>query len=158
MSPERTHRARILMGAGALALLAAVLFLFGLPATGPPPGSVGPNGTLALGRLLTKLGHHVVTGDAPATDEAYVLLTDRRGQRADDTILDWVSAGGMLILADPGSTMLPALGVSASDTIALHSGSGPITKLDADCLSAEAAGALAIEVRPSPLRCSAPGT
>jgi hypothetical protein len=73
------------------------------------PASTGPTGTKALVLLLRESGAQVsVSSSMPASDHDVALLlsdTTTASQRA--ALQRWVSAGGVLVVADPASTLAP---------------------------------------------------
>jgi len=74
----------------------------------------GPEGTLALRRLLAASGRDVSEGETlPGPPGTFVLLSDFRDERRVSPIADWVRSGGRLFLADPGSIIVEALGIEA---------------------------------------------
>jgi hypothetical protein len=95
---------------GAILILGA--FLAGPRAAAPLGSSPGPEGTLALRRFLAGMSLEVAEGDTPANrNDTFVLLRDLRTPDEAGPILDWVSRGGRLVLADPQSFIAAALGI-----------------------------------------------
>lgn len=98
-----------------LILLAAVLA--GPGAEGPPldPRSTGPAGTKALVDSLRELGVPVmVEPDAIGQDVARaLLLTDDLDDGERDTLTAWVERGGVLVVTDPRSPLVPEVVGSA---------------------------------------------
>jgi hypothetical protein len=69
------------------------------------PGSPGPLGAKGLVEVLRAVGGRVtVSGDMPrrGTETALLLSDDLTPERR-EALLDWVRAGGTLVVADPGS-------------------------------------------------------
>jgi hypothetical protein len=92
-------------------LLAAGL-LAGAPAPeGPPldPTSTGPAGTKALVDTLRDLGAQVDVQSEPPGPSATtaLLLDDRLDDAARTQVVDWVAAGGTLVVTDVGSPLNP---------------------------------------------------
>jgi uncharacterized protein DUF4350 len=102
---SRARRALPWLLLGGCLLLAAY---FGRPQHGGPPldpDSVAPDGTKALMEVLRSLDAKVdISGDSPdgATDTA-LLLADDLGPERGEAVLEWVRAGGVLVVADPTS-------------------------------------------------------
>ena len=134
-----------LVGLGVLLVLAALLA--GPGASAPLASSPGPEGTLALHRFLTAMGHEVADGDPP-TDPSDVLflLADLRIPEETEPILEWVAAGGRLVLADPQSVIAEQLGVGPADTIG---GFALREALSPSCVAPEAVGVERIAVLPT---------
>jgi hypothetical protein len=102
------------------------LLLAGLLAGAPPsegpvldPTSTGPAGTKALVDTLRQLGAQVdVQSDAPGPSATTALLmNDRLDDDTRTQVVDWVEAGGTLVVTDVGSPLNPAR-PSASAAIA----------------------------------------
>lgn len=108
---------------GAL-LVAAVLVGAYLTAArqsqGPPldPTSTAPDGAKALVELVGSLATVEVL-DRPPDDtvDTAVVLQDRFEREAQDSVLDWVRAGGTLVVADVDSTATPAVVGTATGAI-----------------------------------------
>lgn len=97
----------------------------------------GPQGFLALKRTLTALGADV--GDAerpPAPPSTYVLWHDLRDEAGAASLLQWVDAGGTLVVADPDSIVDEALGVAPVAPV----GGGGTRTLSPSCATADTAG------------------
>jgi hypothetical protein len=102
-------RRRVLI-AGTLAILALLVLL--------TPRSEDPDSTLALRRYLENLGVEVSERDGlPIDGGTLVLLADIRGPDEAQPILDWVGAGGDLVVADPMSSIVEMVGGSAGATL-----------------------------------------
>jgi hypothetical protein len=68
------------------------------------PDSAGPNGTKALVETLRLLGASVsVASEPPAGGGTVLLLADDLDEQRRARLLDWVRAGGTLVVADPSS-------------------------------------------------------
>ncbi|MFA9428591.1 DUF4350 domain-containing protein [Egicoccus sp. AB-alg2] len=121
------RRGRLAVVAAVVSLVVAGL-LVGPTATDDPldPASVGPEGLRGLVEVLRHNDVDVDVSLEPPADQAtsvFVpvdLLTDARR----DALLDWVEAGGRLVVADAGSPLhgLAAAGAGFVDTI------GPTTR------------------------------
>lgn len=101
-----------LIGVAAAALVVVLL----LVAIGAPdersnrafdPGSTGPVGARAVVLLLEELGADVeVTGGGLDDDvDAALVLQDRLDEDATAEVEDWVGRGGVLVVADPASSL-----------------------------------------------------
>ena len=93
------------------ALLAAGLLAGAPPSEGPPldPSSTGPAGTKGLVDSLRELGAQVdVQSEAPDQSATTALLmVDDLDDDTRDQIVDWVEAGGTLVVTDVGSPLNP---------------------------------------------------
>src|SRR6266480_2771353 len=98
-----SRRTWILATGAAIGIMIAVLALLGTPGQAGAPGR-GPQGTLALRRLLAGMGASVTYSNTPPPPPAtYVLLSDLRDDAADRALLGWAASGGRLVVADPSS-------------------------------------------------------
>jgi hypothetical protein len=82
---------------------------------GPPldPTSTAPDGARALVELLDRYGDVDVRDRPPDRgQDTAVLLEDRFDREAEAALRSWVEAGGTLLVADPGSTLTPAMASS----------------------------------------------
>ncbi|MBK9179232.1 MAG: DUF4350 domain-containing protein [Acidimicrobiales bacterium] len=121
-APTRRRGALLWLGLAG-ALVVAALVIGAPPAEGPPldPRSTSADGTKALVDLLRELGGRVeITSRVPAQGAgrgvALVLVDDLSDQQRAG--LDaWVRAGGVLVVADPGSTLHPAVAAGATGTV-----------------------------------------
>jgi hypothetical protein len=76
------------------------------------PVELAPDGTTVLRRLLDARGIPVRDGERPSRPPAtFVLLADARDDGQVSEVLAWVEEGGRLVVADPGSLVLPRLGI-----------------------------------------------
>jgi hypothetical protein len=96
-----------------LAALLAAGAIAGAPQPeGPPldPSSTGPAGTKGLVDTLRQLGVQVdVQSDPPGPSATTALLmVDRLDDAARNQVVDWVAAGGTLVVTDVGSPLNPA--------------------------------------------------
>ncbi len=73
------------------------------------PTSSGPLGALGLVRFLEELDAEVALAqDAPGREiDVALVLADRLGSARRDDVLAWVRGGGTLVVADPGSALVP---------------------------------------------------
>jgi hypothetical protein len=102
-------------------LLALGIVVLGLVArdgrqSGDPldPRSTDPLGARGLVLLLERFGAEVrIAGGVPPEGAVAVLLEDRLNEPETDRLEDWVEAGGTLVVADPVSSFVPALGRSS---------------------------------------------
>lgn len=108
--------------AGPWLLLALGVVLLGLVASngrteGDPldPRSTEPLGARGLVLLLEEQGAEVrLAGGTPPERAVAVLLQDRLNQAETDDLEAWVGAGGTLVVADPLSSLAPAIGGSST--------------------------------------------
>jgi hypothetical protein len=106
---------------GPWVLLALGVVLLGLVAQsgrteGDPldPRSTDPLGARGLVLLLESQGADVrLAGGPPPEGAVAVLLQDRLNQAETDDLEAWVGAGGTLVVADPLSSLAPAIGSSS---------------------------------------------
>jgi hypothetical protein len=109
-APSRS-RLPLVAGAGVLALLLVLALLAGRSnrSSGPAlsPRSTAPDGTRALVLLLERFGGNVRLGDAvpSAGDQVALLLRDRLDHAHVDQVIEWVRAGGTLVVTDPSSEL-----------------------------------------------------
>jgi hypothetical protein len=110
------------------------------------PRAESVESTLALRRFLAAAGLEVSEeGPPPEPGGSYFLLHDLRTPEEARALLDWAAAGGRLIVADPGSSLLSLLGVEVGDPVGLV---GART-LEPACLAEEAVGVRGVVVRAS---------
>jgi hypothetical protein len=108
--------------AGPWVLLALGVVLIGLVSQngrteGDPldPRSTDPLGARGLVLLLEQQGVEVrLAGGRPPDGAVAVLLQDRLNRDETDDLEDWVGAGGTLVVADPLSSLAPAIGGGSS--------------------------------------------
>lgn len=85
------------------------------------------------------MGRDVREGGAPPGQQGtFVLLVDLRDEAQATEVLDWVQGGGTLLLADPDSILLDALGVVPSEDV-------PSGRLRPGCAVREVRGVAAVE-------------
>jgi hypothetical protein len=124
--------------------LAIVLLLGVLIVLMPRAESV--ESTLALRRFLDDAGVEVSEGGPPPEGGGtYVLLDDLRTPDEARSLLAWAAAGGRLVVADTGSTLVSLAGAEVEESVGLV---GAET-LEPACLAAEAVGIQEIVVRAS---------
>lgn len=96
-------------------LLAVGSVLLAALVVGPPriggepldPRSTAPDGARAVLDVLAELGRPVAVATRPDPGTAtFVVLADRLDRASRDAALRWVSDGGRLVVADPGSALL----------------------------------------------------
>jgi hypothetical protein len=112
--PARSWRTR-LRGFLPYLVLGAGVLLFVLISGAPDPGlpydprSAGPVGTKAVADVLRELGADVelVAGVPEESGGTALLLVDQLDEGTREDLLDWVSAGGRLVVADPYSPLTP---------------------------------------------------
>jgi hypothetical protein len=128
------------LAALALVLIATVVV------SGPGPNAgTGPQGTLALERLLARMGLRVEHADSPpAGAAAFVLFSDLRTTPQADALLNWARDGGTLVVADPSSAILSEAGFATDGNVGNYS-FGPAT-LRPGCAVPEAAGVRTLAV------------
>jgi hypothetical protein len=77
------------------------------------PDSTSPDGAKALVLLLDRLGADVRVGDTAVGADVALLLDDRLSDVEHGDLVDWVNAGGRLVVADPESTLTPVVSEGA---------------------------------------------
>lgn len=112
-APARVRRRWLVWVLVLVALLAAALAL--RPSGGRQaydPRSAEPSGTKALVLLLESYGRVDVTDDVPGPQplQRVLVLQDRLGSRQRQDLLDWVDAGGTLVVADAASSLHGGVG------------------------------------------------
>ena len=97
-----------------VALVVGIAALGGPEDDGPPldPTSTGPLGTRALVLLLDEAGVDVDVTDevprSPRDGDVVLVLADALDERGTTELESWVDDGGTLVVADPGSSLVPA--------------------------------------------------
>ncbi|HEU5002646.1 MAG TPA: DUF4350 domain-containing protein [Actinomycetota bacterium] len=130
-----------------VAVAAVVVGAVVLAGPGPSADS-GPQGTLALRRLLAGMGLTVRTANRPpAGGGIFVLLADLRTGAQAHNLLGWVQDGGTLVVADPGSTTLGQAGLGPTARVGHYSFGPP--KVAPGCITPETAGIRSIAVDPA---------
>jgi hypothetical protein len=90
-------------------VLLVILVVAGRPQPGTPldPRSTRPDGTRALVLLLETYGRVDITDRVPGPqpNQRVLVLDDRLRDRQRTELLDWVEAGGVLVVADPDSSL-----------------------------------------------------
>lgn len=113
MTGGTDRRSRVGFGVALAVGLGLVVWAVGSPPQdGEPldPRSSGELGARGLVLFLRELGADTrITGELPtADDDVLVVLEDRYGGETRDGVVDWVVAGGTLVVADPLSPLAPA--------------------------------------------------
>ena len=108
-----TRRSR----AAAWLLVGAVLVVATAVLSAPPEQAMdtGPFGTSALRSFLRTMGFEVEEAEEPPEEGTFVLLSDLRTHEDTRPLLDWVEAGGRLVVTDPGSAAAAASSVRTVD-------------------------------------------
>jgi hypothetical protein len=85
------------------------------------PHATGASGTKALALLLGQSGAHVsITDHMPGSGTQVALLaSDTTDQAQTAQLDDWVRAGGVLVVADPGSSFVPVGSTGSSSPLGL---------------------------------------
>ncbi|MFN2543249.1 MAG: DUF4350 domain-containing protein [Actinomycetota bacterium] len=125
---------------GAIGGLLAVVVLLG--PTGTPGDEDGPQGLLALRRVLAATGVEVADAASPGAMGAFLLRQDLRSEDQERPLLQWVAGGGRLVVADPGSALVRLLG---ADRLGRAGGLSETVTVPADCIAPEAANVAAVE-------------
>lgn len=122
-------------------LVVVVLLVIGAPSSRSDrpfdPTSPGPRGSKAVVVLLRELGAAVTVGDGrlgPADDTA-LLLRDRLDEEGTEALADWVDDGGVLVVADPFSSLFgegtrSACPAALDDVATLALGPEPSDEID----------------------------
>lgn len=129
--------------------LVGVVLLGAVVLAGPGPSpDTGPQGTLALRRLLAGMGLSVRTADRPPSGGGvFVLLADLRSDQQAGELLGWVQDGGTLVIADPGSMTLGQAGLQPTARVG-HYSFGPPT-VAPGCVTPETVGIAALAIDPA---------
>ena len=89
--------------------------------TGPPldPSSTSPDGARAVVELVGRLGGRidVVDGIPGPEVDVVLLLEDRLSRSEADRLSTWVRAGGVAVVADPGSLLTPPVASAVLDEV-----------------------------------------
>lgn len=122
MSAPGTARTRqLLVAAVGLAALVAGVLVLGPPPSGQPldPDGVDPGGLRALVEVLTRLDVEVEVEAAPPADRGTRVLVarDRLDTASRDALLDWVEAGGTLVVADASSPLHGLMSVGSDQLV-----------------------------------------
>jgi uncharacterized protein DUF4350 len=155
MSPSgRTGRRRL---AGlVLAGLVVVTGVLSVWLGRPDSSEEGPEGTLALMRFLPRMGVAVSSAETPPRTGTFVLLRDLRTPREARSLLSWVSKGGRLVVAEPESGVLEAMGEASAPVEEGAIGSHRHEVLQPGCIAPEVVGVRRLVVAPSDAGFSTP--
>lgn len=104
----------------------------------------GPGGTAALERLLDAVGTERREAGRPS-EGTFVVFTDRRDKEEAEAVLEWVEAGGRLVLADPDSPIADELDVHPQ--AAFRGVFGGSERIRPDCAVPEVAGVRQVATR-----------
>lgn len=128
-------RRRVTM-VGALVGLGVIVFL--------TPRTEDPDSRLALRRYVQNIGLAVSEREGlPSTGGTLVLLDDIRGPDEAQPILDWVDAGGHLVVTDPQSAIVGIVGASTGATL----GFVGVAELEPTCVAPAVLGVERIVAR-----------
>lgn len=124
-----TGRSRLIVG-GVVLVGVLLIVLLGRSSTSPlDPDSTESDGAKALVLLLHEFAGQVdVLGKTPDSSiDVAVLLSDRLTSAAAAALNGWVDAGGVLVVADPGSPFAPGISdiVGIDPTAALDQSAEP---------------------------------
>lgn len=82
------------------------------------PRSEDADSTAALRRFLDEIGLEVSEREGlPSSDGTLVLLADIREVDATAPLLDWAERGGHLVVTDPDSSIVGAVGATSGETL-----------------------------------------
>lgn len=114
------------------AVLIGALIAGGVAAVPDQDQDRGPDGTLAFRRFLEEMGIDLQESPEPPKPGkgTFVLLDDFRDEDSAKELLDWVSSGGRLILANPSSAIAAELKIGEPATISVI---GTIRELSPGC-------------------------
>jgi hypothetical protein len=129
MSAAGTPRTRqLLVAAAGLAALVGAVLVLGPPPAGQPldPDGVDPSGLRGLVEVLAALDVDVEVDEAPpaAPGPRVLVARDRLDAAGRQALLDWVEAGGTLVVADASSS-LHGLATVGSDQLVGRSARPP---------------------------------
>jgi Domain of unknown function (DUF4350) len=128
-------RRRVVIAAAVVGLAALVLLT---------PRTADPDATDALRRYLENLGLDVRDGEAlPPDGGTLVLLADVRAPDDLQPILEWVEAGGHLVVTDPNSAIVTMVGAAPGATV----GFAGTSELAPGCVAPAVVGVERIVVR-----------
>jgi hypothetical protein len=139
-------RRRLAVGAIVVAMI-AILIVVG--------GPMGEEPTHAFVTFLQASGIDTrASSRPPGPPGTFVLLADARSATQERSLLDWVEAGGRLVITDPSSIAVALLGMAPGDRAGLI---GPTT-LSPGCLDPLAVGVrgLVVDAADGTLRASTP--
>jgi Domain of unknown function (DUF4350) len=133
-----SRRRAPILAAAAFVAFVVLLVVVGVP---PRPEDAGPAGTAALTELLRRRGIEVSSADRPEGDVTFFLRADLRGPDEAERLLDWVRAGGRLVVADPESRVPGLVGMSSEQEVG---GLTTARTLEVDCVAPAVVGVDAI--------------
>lgn len=130
-------------------VVVAAVLLGGVVLAGPGPSADnGPQGILALKRLLAGMGLTVKTANRPPTGGGvFVLVADLRSEDEAKDLLGWAQDGGTLVIADPGSNTLTEAGMAPTARVGHYSFGPP--KLAPGCVTPETVGIGSVAIDPA---------
>jgi hypothetical protein len=101
------------------------------------PAGEDPDATLALRRYLANMGFAVAEGERmPPSEGTFILLNDLRGRAEAQGVVDWVAAGGNLVVADPEAVIVELVGAAPGGPI----GFTGTAELEPGCVAPVAVG------------------
>jgi hypothetical protein len=110
------------------------------------PPAENPGSAVALRRYLTSMGFEVSDASSPPeVGGTLILLHDLRVPQEEGSILSWVRAGGRLVVADPTSAILGAVGASRLGPV----GFANTVEIGPACVAPEAIGVGKVVIRAS---------
>ena len=108
------------------------------------PRSEDADSTAALRRFLDEIGLEVSEREGlPSSDGTLVLLADIREADATAPLLDWAERGGNLVVTDPASSIVGAVGASSGETLGFVGN----VDLEPGCIAPAVVGVRRISVR-----------
>ena len=97
------------------------------------PRSTAPLGARGLVLVLEQAGADVrLAGGRPPDGAVALLLQDRLNEAETEALEDWVGAGGTLVVADPLSSLAPALGNDPSGLFDVEAEDDDVLEPDCD--------------------------